>query len=406
MKPQNKFITIFIIISAIMCISCTIFSVISFNNLRDNANENTLEIISYVKQKYPNISSHDISNILNGSKNTEQAKKELSQYGIDFENEWLTDTNNSAEFSLSVISAIISATFCLIFIMVFIFYCISRKKRTKEITSYLIKLNERCYDLKIDDNSEDELSLLKNEIYKTQVMLKEQAETKIKEKEELKNSLSDISHQLKTPLTSIIVMLDNIIDDENMPDEIRRDFINDIKRETNSISFLVQSILTLSKLDANSINFKRKTVNVLSLLETCVKNTEILAEIKSTKVSVECSNDILINCDSYWLSQAITNIVKNCIEHTPNGTVLIKASQNKLYSKITIKDNGCGIYSDDLPHIFERFYKGRNSDNDSVGIGLALAKTIIEKSNGYIFADSAEGKGTEFTIKFFDNYTV
>ena len=246
------------------------------------------------------------------------------------------------------------------------------------------------------------MSQLQSEIYKTTVMLKEQADNSQKDKENLKQSLSDISHQLKTPLTSIMVMLDDIIEDENMPEDIKRDFLNDIRRSSNSISFLVQSILTLSKLDANSIVLKSRTENVKKILDECVKNTEVLAEIKGVETSVECDDSLTLSCDFKWLCEAITNIVKNCIEHTiEGGFVKLKAEKTSLCTKITVTDNGCGIAKEDLPHIFERFYKGRNSDENSVGIGLALAKTIIEKSGGSIYADSEQGKGTKFTITVF-----
>ena len=148
---------------------------------------------------------------------------------------------------------------------------------------------------------------------------------------------------------------------------------------------------------------KSKTENVKKILDECVKNTAVLAEIKGVETSVECDDSLTLDCDFRWLSEAITNIVKNCIEHTNDGGfVRLKGEKTSLCTKITVTDNGCGIDKDDLPHIFERFYKGRNRDENSVGIGLALAKTIIEKSGGSIYADSEVGKGTKFTIMIFD----
>ena len=191
-----------------------------------------------------------------------------------------------------------------------------------------------------------------------------------------------------------------------MPDRlfsIKLEFLNDIRKSTGTISFLVQSILTLSKLDANSISFKQSAENLKKIADTAVKNTEILAEIKGVTVE-NLSDNITLVCDFKWLSEAITNIVKNCIEHTQSGgKVSISAEKTGLCTKVTIEDNGAGISKKDLPHIFERFYKGSNSSNDSTGIGLALAKAIIEKSGGYITADSVQDKGTKFNICFFNN---
>jgi signal transduction histidine kinase len=189
-----------------------------------------------------------------------------------------------------------------------------------------------------------------------------------------------------------------------MPEEIRREFLNDIRRCTGTISFLVQSLLTISKLDANSIAMKSKKENVWEILNQCVNSTAVLAEIKNVEVINNCQEDVKIICDKRWLVEAITNIVKNSIEHTKEGgRVALTAQENRLYTKITIADNGVGIDEKDLPHIFERFYKGKNSAETSVGIGLALAKTIIEKNGGFISVTSQVGKGTTFVVKYFHN---
>ena len=270
-----------------------------------------------------------------------------------------------------------------------------------EIARRIERISLGDYSLQIDENSEDELSLLDNQIYRTAVKFREQAENSRKDKEELQKSLSDISHQLKTPLTSVIVMVENILDDDNMPLEIRREFLTDIKRNTSSISFLVQSLLTLSKLDAEAIRFKYARVRVADIIGECIKNTAVMAEICNVSIESDCKGCI-IDCDKKWLCEAVTNIIKNSSEHSQNGKIKITADENKLYTKISIKDNGSGIAKEDLPHIFERFYKGRNSSDDSVGIGLALARSIIEKQGGYISVSSKLNKGSEFVIKFFD----
>ena len=268
-------------------------------------------------------------------------------------------------------------------------------------TKCIEEINKKNYKLDLDDMSEDELSILKNEIYKTTITLKEAAENSNKEKLELKESLSDISHQLKTPLTSILIALDNIIDDPDMDKQIREDFIRDIKREINSISFLVQSILKLSKLDTNTINFIIENVTVEKLINESIKNVSMLSDLREVDIRLNMKDNPSINCDFKWQVEAISNIIKNCIEHSENKSfVEISVEDNKVYSKISIKDNGVGIDKEDLPHIFERFYKGKNATPDSVGIGLSLAKSIIEKNNGSISVDS-NTKGTTFVIKYF-----
>ena len=402
MKRSQKFIVIFLVLTAVFSAVTAVFSAFELERVRQNTNSAAVQILENVKEKYPEVSERELAEILNGKSENTQAQSNLKKYGIDLDSDWAVYQNDGTSVFIIIANAIICAVSCLALTAVFLKYCKSQKAESERLAGYLRKINRKNYDLELKANSEDEMSQLQSEIYKTTVMLREQADNSQKDKENLKQSLSDISHQLKTPLTSIMVMLDNIIEDENMPEDIKRDFLNDIRHSSNSISFLVQSILTLSKLDANSIVLKSKTENVKKILDECIKNTAVLAEIKGVETSVECDAGLTLDCDFKWLCEAITNIVKNSIEHTnEGGFVSLKAEKTSLCTKITVTDNGCGIDKDDLPHIFERFYKGRNRDENSVGIGLALAKTIIEKSGGSIYADSKQGEGTKFTITIF-----
>ena len=233
-------------------------------------------------------------------------------------------------------------------------------------------------------------------------MLKESAENSNKDKMNLKKSLEDISHQLKTPLTSILVMLDNIIEDPDMDINVRNDFVRDIKRNVVNINFLVQNLLKLSKFDANVIKFNKEDVLIKNIVDEAIKKVSALSELKGISIKVSGDKNATINCDFMWEVEAISNIIKNSIEHIGNdGFVEINYTKNKAYSRILIRDNGVGIDSEDLPHIFDRFYKGKNTCRDSVGIGLALSKSIIEKDNGSISVKSTPNIGTIFTIKFF-----
>lgn len=401
MKNAQKFVCAGLAVTIVFCVISAVFTFIGLENIRKTSNDTINQLVNILLEKYPDISEKEIAEILNNKTEYTDNSEFLNKYGIYPEKDWVS-YNNQGSYKYVILSISVCIAFGLAFAVLFLRYLKIQKKQTMNIAKRIERINLGDYSLQIDRNSEDELSLLDNQIYRTAVKFREQAENSRKDKENLQKSLSDISHQLKTPLTSIIVMVENILDDDDMPLEIRREFLNDIKHNTNTISFLVQSLLKLSKLDAEAVKFRYEQVEVKSIVDECIKNTAVMAEILGVRLETDC-NDIILNCDRKWLCEAITNIIKNCIEHSHNGNIKITADQNKLYTKISIKDNGSGITKEDLPHIFERFYKGKNSSDDSVGIGLSLAKTIIEKQGGYISVSSELNKGSEFVIKFFNN---
>lgn len=401
MKNAQKFVCAGLAVTIVFCVISAVFTFIGLENIRKTSNDTINQLVNILLEKYPDVSEKEVAEILNNKTEYTDNSEFLNKYGIYPEKDWVS-YNNQGSYKYVILSVSVCIAFGLAFAVLFLGYLKIQKKQTMDIAKRIERINLGDYSLQIDENSEDELSLLDNQIYRTTVKFREQAENSRKDKENLQKSLSDISHQLKTPLTSIIVMVENILDDDDMPLEIRRDFLNDIKHNTNTISFLVQSLLKLSKLDAEAVKFRYEQVEVKSIVDECIKNTAVMAEILGVRLETDC-NDIILNCDRKWLCEAITNIIKNCIEHSHNGNIKITADQNKLYTKISIKDNGSGITKEDLPHIFERFYKGKNSSDDSVGIGLSLAKTIIEKQGGYISVSSELNKGSEFVIKFFNN---
>lgn len=401
MKNAQKFVCAGIAVTIVFCVISAVFTFIGLENIRKTSNDTINQLVNILLEKYPDVSEKEVAEILNNKTEYTDNSEFLNKYGIYPEKDWVSYSNQGS-YKYVILSVSVCIAFGLAFAVLFLGYLKIQKKQTMDIAKRIERINLGDYSLQIDENSEDELSLLDNQIYRTTVKFREQAENSRKDKENLQKSLSDISHQLKTPLTSIIVMVENILDDDDMPLEIRREFLNDIKHNTNTISFLVQSLLKLSKLDAEALKFRYEQVEVKSIVDECIKNTAVMAEILGVRLETDC-NDIILNCDRKWLCEAITNIIKNCIEHSHNGNIKITADQNKLYTKISIKDNGSGITKEDLPHIFERFYKGKNSSDDSVGIGLSLAKTIIEKQGGYISVSSELNKGSEFVIKFFNN---
>lgn len=393
-----------------MCItSCIViiiflitFSILIYKQYKTytyNFNQKIAGIIDNVLEKYPDIEKREIVEILNSSDKTNN--EILREYGIELDKDSVILENNTDFQKFIIIDINTLIVFILILSIIVFKYNHSESKKINEITKYIEEINRGNYKLNIEENTEDELSILKNELYKITIMLKEVAENSQKDKTTLKDSLSDISHQIKTPITSILIMLDNILSDENMPEDIKKDFIKDIKREIVNIKFLVESILKLSKIDSNSIKFIKKEVFIKDIINEAVKNVSMLSELKNIEIIVSGDDSIKTICDLKWQVEAITNILKNCIEHSyENRKIYINYNQNNMYTELKIEDNGTGIDAKDLPHIFERFYKGKNSSSDSVGIGLALSKSIIESNNGYIQVDSKLNKGTTFIIKY------
>lgn len=393
-----------------MCItSCIViiiflitFSILIYKQYKTytyNFNQKIAGIIDDVLEKYPDIEKREIVEILNSSDKTNN--EILREYAIELDKDSVILENNTDFQKFIIIDINTLILFILILSIIFFKYNHSESKKINEITKYIEEINRGNYKLNIEENTEDELSILKNELYKITIMLKEVAENSQKDKTTLKDSLLDISHQIKTPITSILIMLDNILSDENMPEDIKKDFIKDIKREIINIKFLVESILKLSKIDSNSIKFIKKEVFIKDIINEAVKNVSMLSELKNIEIIVSGDDSIKTICDLKWQVEAITNILKNCIEHSyENRKIYINYNQNNMYTELKIEDNGTGIDAKDLPHIFERFYKGKNSSSDSVGIGLALSKSIIESNNGYIQVDSKLNKGTTFIIKY------
>lgn len=366
-----------------------------FYNYQNNLFINNL--INEVTNRYPDISKEEIISLLDNQE--ENTNNILEEYGIDLELDSLVLKNEEVIKTSIIINVFLLLIFILILVIFYFQYLKNHNRELSNITNYLESINEGNYKLEIDTNQEDYLSTLKNEIYKITVMLKEQASNSKNDKLALKTSLEDLSHQLKTPLTSISIMLDNI-SNVNIDSKTKQEFIKDIRREVLNISFFVNTILKLARFDANTITFSKTSFLISKLLQEAIKNVSMLADLKNIKIVVTGSNEYILG-DFKWQVEAITNILKNCIEYSNSDSLItINYGENKLYSYIKIQDRGIGMDKEDLKNLFIRFYKGKNSKSDSVGIGLALAKTIIEHDNAYISVDSKKGEGSVFVIKY------
>ncbi len=296
--------------------------------------------------------------------------------------------------------AILFLLFAVAIIAFFSFITYKRINEIRQLSEYLARINDGEFDLDIQDNKEGELSILKNNIYKVVVKLRSQSELLLKDKTYLADSLADISHQLKTPITSITMMTD-LLKQETDEDK-KEEFIEVIDSQLLRMNWLIVTLLKLSKIDSGAIEFKKEKTSLKTVIDKSLKQFLVNAEVRNIEIKTNCTDDIYAKIDQNWFVEAISNIIKNCMEHTENGGKLeINVSETPIYTTITIKDNGCGIDEEDLPHIFERFYQGKNHSESSIGIGLALSKAIFNRSSAAVEVKSEIGVGTQFDIKVY-----
>ncbi|NEU06262.1 sensor histidine kinase [Clostridium senegalense] len=380
---------------------CVIFYGFTYKQSEKIFYERTAQLIAVGVNGNPDIEQALVSSLKKKNETEINKGKEiLEQYGY-FEDSKVI-FNNHQIFSKVFISVLL-----LISLLFFYFggsLVVSnfiKCKRIKALTEYLYDINQGVYRIQTD-KKEDYFSILEDELYKTVMMLRESREKEKKEKEKLCNNLADISHQLKTPLTSMSLMVE-LLEISSIEGEEAL-YIERISAQIQRLNYLVSSLLILSKIDADAMTLEYKPINICELIGVAVEPLHLMIEKKNQQLLIKDNSDVFFSGDFYWTNEAILNIVKNCSEHTPNGgEISIDYKQNPICTQIIIEDNGEGFNNKDIPHLFTRFYKGSNSSKDSVGIGLALANSIIKKQNGEIIAMNKETGGAQFIIKFYTN---
>lgn len=358
---------------------------------------NTLNsVASSLIASYPEAEDQIMDIIIYGDKNLNVFKK----YNIN--NETIHNVSNYSNLTFKILFITNLIYFSIIF-MFFLSYFLYNKKIKKEIrliNNYLTKIIKGTYDLDIADYNEDDLSVLKNDIYKVTIKLKEYSSYEHREKLFLMNTLEDISHQLKTPLTALMLTND-ILKSRDLTESEYQEFLTKETKELERMEWLITTLLKISKLDSGTITLKKETIKASDLITKSLSSLNISLELKNIKL-ITNNLDFDLTCDINWTTEALTNIIKNAIEHLQDsGIITIIGETNPLYKALIIKDNGLGIKKSDLKNIFERFYSTNNSKN-SFGIGLNMAKLIIEQQNGKIEVKSQKGD-TEFKIIFNKN---
>lgn len=355
------------------------------NSYKQKIIDNESYLIGNLLNKYPNLKEDIISSYLIKD-NYEIGNNLINEYNL------ITIKNNNI---IILIYCLISAL--LLFIINFI-YIKSIYKKIAKIDKYMNNILNDDYSINIKDYCEGDISNLKNDIYKMTIKLKEQSELLIKEKKYLEETLQDISHQIKTPLTSMYMINDILTNEKD--ENIKKEFLIKNKNQIERIEWLVTSLLKLSRLESGTVKLKKEKINLKELIDKSIEPINVLLELRNIKLTKNIE-DVNLFVDINWTVEALLNVIKNACEHTLDKIEIV-GSTNPLYTEIKIIDNGIGISKKDIKHIFERFYKG-NHNKESIGIGLNMSKKIINLQNGLIEVESKEGVGSTFIIKLYKN---
>lgn len=371
-------------------------SYINYCYYAKNINNFVGSMVDTITEKYPEVDEKEIIDLINSEKFTNN--NVLKKYGfVDSDISYLKSVKKTYNKNL-----IINTTIFVLFEIIFFVVSYNKKKKQDDeinnLTNYLKRINEGIYDLEILDNTEGDLSILKNEIYTTTISLKKIYEHEYDERIKIKDNLANISHQLKTPLTAIMLMIDTLIMED--VDEVKRiEYLKDIRSQIENINFLIIALLKLSRFDANVVVFEKEKIIIKDLIMDVLKNVDILRELNGVSIHTKGKSDVSFIGDYKWECEAITNIVKNAIEYAKdNKDVYIIYEDKNVYNEIRIINDGI-ITDEDKKNIFKRFYK-KNNNGNNFGIGLSLAKEIVEKDNGTIRVECKDNK-TIFILKYY-----
>lgn len=279
-------------------------------------------------------------------------------------------------------------------------FAVQRYRQMEALAQRLDRILHGQDRVLIEDAAEGELSILNSELQKMTTRLQEQANQLSSDKQQLTEAIQDIFHQIRTPLTSMNLLV-SMLGEEDLPYDRRLSMTRELRRQLERVQWLVETLLKLSKIDAGTAQFRSDLVSVAELIEKAAQPLRIPMELREQSFTVHKTGEHFTG-DLNWTTEALGNILKNCMEHTPvGGVITVTAEETALFTEIIVEDSGPGISKADLPYLFDRFYKGEGSSDDSVGIGLALSRSIIAAQNGTIKVENVPTGGARFTIRFY-----
>lgn len=332
--------------------------------------------------------------------------KESSAASVSREGrEWLDRYGYTAAYYRRGLLPVYLGISCLCFLGIFaVWLCWYKRsekgkgQRIEELTAYLEDVNQGRET--VLSRREDEFSILEDEIYKTVRELRRTKEEACQERQNLADNLADIAHQLKIPITSMSLMV-QLLQQEG---EIQgtKVYLDRLEDQIFRMEYLVASLLTLSRLDAGTLELEQENLDAASVIIEACEPLEPQIRAREQTLSIPQQIQACFKGDRHWTAEALSNLIKNCSEHArEGGSITIKYHQNPLYTEILVADNGPGFDEEDIPHLFQRFYRGKNAGRDSIGIGLALSKSLIERQNGTLRADNGQDGGACFTVRFY-----
>ena len=427
---QKRNLFIYIDTICIIIILLIIFTIYYIQqNYKESLYNYTNQVVAKIVEKYPdqeeeiikeiflndtssenaNIDSNnleDLNNLNNidnmdNSDNSQNSEDILSKYGFDAETIDIENRNFEIITKLIFVFSMIFAIGIVGIILVYTIYIRKQNQKLKNLDNYCKEILKGNYVLDLKEEDESDFSKLKNDIYDMTIMLKEKNGLLEKNNKDIEKLIADISHQLKTPLTSLNLINDILYTD--LPEEKKIEFLDSSQKELEKINWLIKTVLNIAKLDSKTLILAKNNENAYNLCLEVKNNFKAMCEIHHANIEIVSNKEETINCDKKWTIEAMNNIVKNAIEHGAK-TITIQLEENTMYTKVSIKDDGEGIDKEDLGHIFDRFYKAKNSKESSLGIGLAFCKSIIRNQNGDIRVKSSKKENdswTEFVIKLY-----